>query len=204
MNTRSIRFRLAADGTSHCDTVAFALLGALLYVTERDYLDDTILQTQARRARQIAETLVANVPATGEGYVVSEIKALYAPELGDRFIRVTRADGSLLYLSGPPNDQSFDPAKVRPAAPMSSAEFSRRERSDDGRSLTIAAFRAAATDGKRYLIRGRDLRGGSTDVFARHLLRPCCALGLTPGRGGYRCGRLSPGKARLGAVERLP
>jgi heavy metal sensor kinase len=200
MNTRSIRFRLAAWHVA-LYTAAFAILGALLYVTVRNYLDETILQTQARRARQIAETLVANVPTTGEGFVVREIKALYAPELGDRFIRVTRADGSLLYLSGPPNDQSFDPAKVHPAAPMVSAEFSRRERSEDGRALYIAAFRAAATDGKRYLIEV-GTSADPADVFARHLL-VLLALGLPLVVAATAAGGYLLAKRALAPVERI-
>jgi hypothetical protein len=78
VNTRSIRFRLAAWHAVLL-TAVFALLGGLLYATVKRYLDDTLLETQARRARQIAETLLANAPRTGEAYVVREIKALYAP-----------------------------------------------------------------------------------------------------------------------------
>jgi heavy metal sensor kinase len=200
MNTRSIRFRLAAWHVA-LYTAAFALLGGLLYVTVRDYLDDTILQTQARRARQIAETLVANVPATGEDYVVREIKALYAPELGDRFIRVTRSDGSLLYLSGPPDDQSFDPARVNPATAVNTAEFSRRERSGDGRSLYIAAFRAAATDGKRYLIEV-GTSADPADRFARHLLT-LLALGLPLVVAATAAGGYLLAKRALAPVERI-
>src|ERR1019366_8368223 len=105
-----------------------------------------LLETQARRARQIAETLVANEPRTGEAYVVRQIKELYAPELGDRFIRVTRSDGSLLYVSGPPNDQTFDPSKVPPAKEGGRAEFSRLEALGDGSALLIAAFRTMTGD----------------------------------------------------------
>ncbi len=34
------------------------------------------------------------------------------PEINDRFIRITRADGTLVYISGAPTDGSFDPAEV--------------------------------------------------------------------------------------------
>jgi hypothetical protein len=97
VNPHSIRFRLAAW---HAVLFAgvFAVLGGLLYFTVRQYLDDTLLETQARRARQIAGTLLTNAPQTGEDFVVREIESLYAPELGDRFIRVTRANGSVLYV----------------------------------------------------------------------------------------------------------
>ena len=36
-----------------------------------------------------------------------EIEARYAPDLNGRFVRVTRGDGRLLYVSQPPKDQTF-------------------------------------------------------------------------------------------------
>lgn len=166
MNTRSIRFRLAVWNAVLFAAV-FAVLGGLLYATVRQYLRDTLLETQARRARQISETLVANIPKTGDRYVAQEIQSLYAPELGDRFIRVTRRDGSVLYVSGPPNDQSFDPARVR-AATSRDAESGRLETQGDGRSLLIASF-SAATQGGPYVVEV----GTSAEpvlTIARHLL----------------------------------
>jgi len=168
VNTRSMRFRLAVWHTALLAT-AFAVLGGLLYATVKEYLDDSLLETQARRARQIAETLLANEPSTGEDYVVREIKLLYAPELGDRFIRVTRANGSVLYVSGPPNDQSFDPSEVPSANAENRAEFTRLERLHDGRSLLVAAFRAATARGDSYLVEV-GTSAGPVDRFAHHLL----------------------------------
>jgi len=168
MNTRSIHFRLAA-WHAVLFVAVFALLGGLLFVTVRKYLDDTLLETQARRARQISETLVSNLDRTGEDYVVREIKALYAPELGDRFIRITRADGSLMYLSGPPNDQSFDPRKVPAELPHATAEASRLERLVDGRSVLIASFRAAISDGRQCVVEV-GTSAEPVERFTRHLL----------------------------------
>jgi heavy metal sensor kinase len=168
VNTRSIRFRLAAWHAVLL-TAVFALLGGLLYATVKAYLDETLLETQARRARQIAGTLLANAPRTGEDYVVREIKALYDPELSDRFIRVTRGDGSVLYVSGPPNDQSFDPSSVPAARAERAAEFTRLERLGDGRSVLIAAFRAATAQGSPYLVEV-GTSGEPVDRLARHIL----------------------------------
>ena len=53
MNTRSLRFRLAA-WHAVLFAAAFAVLSTLLYFSVREYLDDTLLETQGRRARQIA------------------------------------------------------------------------------------------------------------------------------------------------------
>jgi methyl-accepting chemotaxis protein len=191
MNTRSIRFRLAA-WHAVLFTAVFAVLGALLYFSVKEYLDDTLLETQGRRARQIAETLLANAPQTGEAYVAREIKSLYSPELSDRFIRVTRKDGSLLYVSGPPNDQSFDPARVPASIASASAESTRLERLDDGRSLLIAGFRAATAGGSSYFVEV-GTSADPVDRFARHLLT-LLVLGLpvvlmVAAAGGYLLAR---------------
>jgi two-component system, OmpR family, sensor kinase len=200
MNTRSIRFRLAA-WHAVLFTAVFTILGALLYVSVKDYLDDTLLETQGRRARQIAETLLAHAPHTGEAYVVSEIEALYSPELSNRFIRVTRKDGSVLYSSGPPNDQSFDPSRVPGLKIESPAESTRLERLDDGRSLLIASFRAATAAGSPYLVEV-GTSAEPVDRFARHLLM-LLMLGLplvlaVSAAGGYLLAR-----GALKPVERL-
>jgi heavy metal sensor kinase len=191
MNTHSIRFRLAA-WHAVLFTAVFAVLGALLYFSVKEYLDDTLLETQGRRARQIAETLLANAPRTGEAYVVSEIESLYSPELSNRFIRVSRGDGSVLYVSGPPNDQSFDPARVPAFTLGARAESTRLERLDDGRSLLIAEFRAAITGGSAYYVEV-GTSADPVDRFARHLLA-LLVLGLpvvltVAAAGGYLLAR---------------
>ena len=150
MNTRSIHFRLTVWYAGLL-TAVFMLLGALLFLQLKHSLEATVLTTQARRAEQIAETLLANVNQTGEPYVVNEIKDLYEPEVSGRFLRVTRKDGSVLYLSGPPNDQGFDPNEVPAAAPSAKREFTRRQALPDGRALLIAAFRTA-TAGGSYVV----------------------------------------------------
>jgi heavy metal sensor kinase len=191
MNTRSIRFRLGA-WHAVLITAVFAVLGGLLYATVKVYLDDTLLETQARRARQIAGTLLANAPSTGEAYVVREIKALYEPELSDRFIRVTRGDGSVLFLSGPPNDQSFDPSRVPAAAAGGASEFTRLETLADGRSVLVAAFRAATAGGGSYLVEV-GTSADPVDRLARHIL-VLLALGIplvvaVAAAGGYLVAR---------------
>ncbi len=111
MSTRSLRFRLIAWYAGLL-TIVFLLLGALMFLGLRHYLDTSLAEAQTRRAQQIADTLLANVKQTGEAYVGTEINSLYAPEINDRFIRVTRRDRSVVYSSNPPADQSFDPTAV--------------------------------------------------------------------------------------------
>ncbi len=111
MNTRSIRFRLTAwyAGLLLVVTLAFA---TYTHARLQDYLTEVLVQSLSSRAYKISDTLVVNIPQTGEDYVKSEIKARYAPELNDRFIRVIRPDASILYVSDIPNNGNFDPKDV--------------------------------------------------------------------------------------------
>jgi len=105
----------------------------------QSYLEANVLDTQARRARQIASTLVTPLAPSAESTLVAEVKALYSPELSDRFIRITRADGSVLYRSAEPSDHSFIPADV-PPAPATFAQVLRRKQAlPDGRAVLVAA-----------------------------------------------------------------
>ena len=166
MNPRSLRFRLTAWHAAVL-TAVFVLLGALLFVQVKAYLENTLLETQARRARQIGETLVAAIPRTGEPSIAGAIEALYAPELSSRFIRVTRPDGGVLYVSGPPNDQSFDPGKVPPAPPPLARESTRHIETPGSGALLLAAFRVAVPAGDYLVEVGTS--ADSIDTLLRHL-----------------------------------
>ena len=151
MSTRSIRFRLIAWYAGLL-TGVFLLLAGFMFLGLRHFLEASLLETQTRRARQIADTLLANVNHTGESYVVGEIPALYAPEINNRFIRITRQDGSVLYASGRPQDQSFDPTGLPALASAPKKELSREEKLPDNKKLLIGALNYEAADGKRYLV----------------------------------------------------
>jgi heavy metal sensor kinase len=99
MNTRSLSFRLVTWYAGVL-TLVFVLIGALTVVLLREYLESNVLDTQARRARQIADTLVAAASRTGDAAMAREVEELYAPEANERFIRITRGDGHVVYASG--------------------------------------------------------------------------------------------------------
>ena len=151
MTTRSIRFRLIAWYAGVL-TGVFILLGALMYFDLKFFLESNLRDTQARRARQIADTLLARVRETGEGHVATEIKDLYEPEVNDRFIRLTRSGGTIVYVSGNPNDQSFDTTHLPALAAPSRKEFSQTVRLPGNTTLLIAALNYQTPDGARYLI----------------------------------------------------
>jgi heavy metal sensor kinase len=159
VNTRSLSFRLVAWFAGLL-TIIFVLLAALTVAAVRHYLEANLLQDQARRARQISHTLLAGVVRTGEDFVAAEVEALYAPTANDRFIRITRADGRVLYLSGDPRDHSFAPARVPPVSLTRYGEFSGAEPLADGSTLLIAALNQPEPGGARYVVEvGMSTRG---------------------------------------------
>src|SRR5690348_10856259 len=101
MNTRSLSFRLVAWYASLL-TGVFLLLGTIMYVDLRYFLENNLRQTQSRRAHQLADSALPQIGKIGENAVIHDIEDRFAPEVNDRFIRVTRANGSVLYVSGMP------------------------------------------------------------------------------------------------------
>jgi heavy metal sensor kinase len=150
VNTRSLSFRLVTWYAGVL-TLVFILIGALTIVLLREYLEANVLDTQARRARQIADTLVAAANRTGESTMAQEVEALYAPEANERFIRITRGDGHVVYASGRPRDGSFDPGAVPAPSLHQPGEFLRKERLLKG-SVLIAAQTYAGAGDSRYVV----------------------------------------------------
>ena len=150
MNTRSLSFRLVTWYAGVL-TLVFVGLGALTVILLREYLESNVLDTQARRARQIVDTLVAAAARTGESVMASEVEALYAPEANERFIRITRGDGHVVYASGAPHDGSFDPATVPAPALAREGTFLRKESLLKG-SVLIAAVSNTTTTPSRYVV----------------------------------------------------
>jgi heavy metal sensor kinase len=118
MNTRSLSFRLVTWYAGVL-TLVFIVLGALTLLFLRHYLEAGVLDTQVRRARQIADTLLTTTDQAGEARLARQVEDLYSPEVNDRFIRITRntddssATGArVIYASGAPHDGSFSPATI--------------------------------------------------------------------------------------------
>src|ERR1035441_7015227 len=114
MNARSLRFQLVAWYAGLL-TGCFVLIGAATYVVLQSSLVSALRETQLRRARQIGQLLLNEVRGPGEARVGEEIQARYAPDLNDRFVRIVRSDGSPLYVSSAPKDQSFEPGELPPS-----------------------------------------------------------------------------------------
>lgn len=148
MNTRSLRFRLVT-WYALVLTAVFLLLGAVTFLLLQHYLVSSALDTQIRRARQIAATLLA---APGDGARLgAQIEQLYAPELNERFIRISTADGHILYVSGAPLSGHFDPQSVPLPQAVPAQGLTQRVTSRRG-ALLVAALPAAGAAGSRYLV----------------------------------------------------
>ena len=139
MNVRSISFRLVA-WYAVLLTGIFALLCSSLYFDLRHFLINNMRDSQARHARQIDQILLAHVQQTGEPYVASQVKDWYEPEINDRFVRITRGDGTVVYRSGAPKDGSFDPAEVPALTQPPGTEFSRKVALSGQQTLLVTAL----------------------------------------------------------------
>ncbi|MGB8354010.1 MAG: ATP-binding protein [Chthoniobacteraceae bacterium] len=136
MNPHSIRFRLTTWYAGLLLIVALAF-AAYTYKRLDRYLNQVLVESLSSRVFRISSTLVTNIPNTGEDYVAGEIKARYAPELNERFIRVIRPDSSILYVSGIPSDNSFDPKEVPVNAGLAAKQTTHQEVTKSGARLLV-------------------------------------------------------------------
>jgi heavy metal sensor kinase len=171
MNLRSLRFRLAA---SFVGLLLLVMLGFGAYIYERveAFLIETSRGLLAHRVERI-DALVRAIPTTGEPYVAAQIETRYAPELNDKFVRVTRGDGSALFLGGSPNDHSFVPENVPRLADRSASLRARREPVVGASDLLIVSDSVSAGS-RAYLVEvGASLR--NSDGVLRALLASLAA-----------------------------
>jgi heavy metal sensor kinase len=146
MNTRSLRFRLIIWYAGLL-TGVFLICGATMCQALRHYLKQSLAESLQRRTQQIAASLLAGVEKTGEPFVADEIKARYAPENYDRFVRLSRRDGAVIYASG--RAATFDPAGLPPAAAKDSPRIALLP---DGNRLLIVAEEYRTPSGREYVI----------------------------------------------------
>src|SRR5438067_4948613 len=131
---------------------ALILFGAASYVGLERYLQKSLEESLVKQARSIGDVLIVNINQSGEDYVNNEITEHYSPEINGRFIRVTRADGKQIFISGLPKDGTFDPARVpAPQLPVSRA-FSHEVEMSDGHELLLHALPYESRDGAHFLI----------------------------------------------------
>jgi heavy metal sensor kinase len=203
---RSFSFRLVAWYAGLL-TGIFILLCALLYLDLRHFLENDLRQSQARRARQVANTLLG-IQQTGPAYVINQIKNWYSPEINDRFIRITEVDGPVIYTSGPPNDGSFDPSEVSPLTPTSSNESFRNVKFSSGKTMVIASLNFKPSENPPYVVEFGALLDPVETMLNHVFLQLIIGLPLAVGivtAGGYVLVRraLTPVERITRAAERI-
>ncbi len=207
MNTGSLRFRLITWYAGLL-TGGFILVGATAYLVLQSSLVGALTQSQWRRARQISQLLLEEVPRQGDARLGEEIEARFAPGLNERFVRVTRAPGGFLYVSRPPKDQEFLPGSLPAADWPGGAETAREVPLSEGRKLLVTAREVLVPGGARYLIE----TGAPMDDVQAHLRQWLTFLvislplvaGLALGGGSVLVGRaLSPVDKIAASAERV-
>ncbi|MGA3172047.1 MAG: ATP-binding protein [Chthoniobacteraceae bacterium] len=147
MNSRSISFRLVAWHAAISLLVCVGF-GLYTYFGLSYFLQLAEMDTLHRRAHEVAAILEAHMGQEGGPYTIELIKTSYAPENNDRFIRIRKPDGSLLYISGRPTDRAFDPTAVPLLPARTVAEASHPITL--GNLLLVQA--SAVVNGRQYLL----------------------------------------------------
>lgn len=137
MMHRSLRFQLVG-WFSLLLVLIMVASGSYTYLRIRSYALKLLSDSLTHRAQQIGQTLLKNATSSGEAYTASEIEARYAPESNDKFIRIIRGDGSVLYHSGEPNDHSFVAAEIPNPRQSISHPIIRQEKVPNHESILIA------------------------------------------------------------------
>ena len=126
MNPRSLAFRLTAWYTLLLGAT-FILVAVVTFYGLQHYLRSNARDALRRRATEV-EQILARAPAdAADAAIAQEVELHLAPEANNRFIRITRLPGTVVYLSGPPADGSFNRFDVAARLPTgnskSGAEF---------------------------------------------------------------------------------
>ena len=166
MNTRSLRFQLVAWYAALL-TGCFVLIGAATYAVLQSSLVGALRETQLRRARQVGQLLLDEIRGPGEARIEEEIQVRYAPDLNGRLVRIMRSDGSMLYVSSAPKDQTFVPAELPPPSWSPRSETARQVPLPGGRKMLLTAREVQTPGGARYLIE----TGAPLDEVQAHLHR---------------------------------
>jgi len=174
MNLKSVRFRLSAWYAGLFGLVVVGL-AAVFFLHLRSWVDDTLWDIQARRAGLIADTLVADIGASGEAGLGRQIAARFAPEKSERFIRVLAPGGRIVYVSGAPISKEFDPADVPIGTAPATVEARWRQPMPRSADLLIASSRADVA-GTQYWVEVGTSSSPVQNLF--HHLLVLLAVGL--------------------------
>jgi heavy metal sensor kinase len=121
MNPRSLAFRLTAWYTLLLGAT-FILVAAVTFYGLQHYLRSNAQDSLRRRVTEVEQILRRAPVTTADDAIAQEVELHLAPEANNRFVRVTRFPGKVVYLSGPPSDGSFNRFDVAARLPAGSTK----------------------------------------------------------------------------------
>src|ERR1700682_4232626 len=147
---RSIRFRSAI---LYAGLLASVLLffATSIYFGLQHYLDANLHRALIERSRAIGSEL-PGFPEKGPETLASETVESYQPELNGYFIRISRVEGSIVYVSGPPKDHSFEPAQIPLPTRLKGNNLSTNVEMGNGHRVLIEGIVFSNSDGSRFLV----------------------------------------------------
>lgn len=164
MNSRSIRFRLVL-WYSGLLAVLLAAFSGFIYLTLEQILENNLRDTLGKEAQTIGDALLSKISQSGDRYVIDEIEEHFAPRTTNHFLRVSRANGMVIYQSGQPNDSSFDPAQV-PGAILDDAASWQNYAMPNGKWLFVYSLTYSSPEGMKFTI-----QAGASNAPIENVLR---------------------------------
>jgi heavy metal sensor kinase len=161
MNTKSIQFRLTVWYTLLIIVAAIGF-GAYNYYSLEHRLYEEIQTMLARRIVHLREDVAPVIANTPPGSLATKIEDIYSPEQNDRFIRVSKADGTVLYVSGSPREQSFDPALIPLPQDYTSEATERTGNPRDEQHILLVGLKANINGGDYILEMGTAITPAET------------------------------------------
>ncbi len=146
MNVKSIHFRMTAwfAGLLVCLLILF---GASVYFGLRSYLERHMRAALSEQARAVGEEIGERVTEKRLPTIVNYLNEKFAPQLNARFIRVSGAQGTVLYLSTPTSDGLLQPALVPKPPRQSEHEYASEAFLPNGKRVLVQVFPVFTPDG---------------------------------------------------------
>ena len=174
MNFHSLRLRMAALYAGVLAVCLISFCGAV-YLGLARYLDSTLRSSLRSEGESIGGKLLVDVNRKGESFVTGEINEM-APEISGRFIRITRQNGTVLYQSPTPINQTFLPTKIPLIKSWGQQDLSLTESHSGAHAVLIEAVPFVAPEGNSFLI---EVGASSRDIQSvLHGLLLTLALGM--------------------------
>jgi len=154
VNIRSLRFCLTAwyAGLLVC---VVALFGTAVYFGLERYLEKTVRAALSEQARAVGEEINEQITENRFPSLVKHLNEKFAPHLNARFIRVTDASGTAVYLSKLSSDGLLDPSLV-PRVHPEGEEYSTEVFLPNGKRVLVQVV-PFSVSGKKYIIEAGSL-----------------------------------------------